>query len=447
MDANIKVECYHSKDQFLENLRTFDVCSNPFESYAFCSVFLKYHPTGNFYFFDIFENDKKIAIIPMECTVDSNLMNTKYFRFIGYREFNYEQYICRNEDVEKVHKYFIDYLAKQSYRSVVNFYDINDGTKLYTLLKDSPLKKKSLKLYLCPCLHFTDTFDEFFTTVYPSSKKRTELKKFQKKLADIGEFRILNIDDKESHDANKMYLDQIYRVHAERFAKVYATSFFGSPKMRPYYSELIESLMKDKKGHISLLLMDEVVIAFIFCLTNGETLIDWIPAFDPAYSKFSLGIVQYKMLFEEMCSPDVPYKIFDYSKGSSVYKRKWAKEETANFQFVMSTSKSNFFSWLLFIIEKNKFVLKCFLREKGILNWIKETLGKMLSMAKKEESSGTKAVINYVENEACTEKLKYSSIVGYPVEARRAILDANYQGWKLSSIEEKGKDLVIVMKK
>ena len=444
---NTHVECYHSVEAFLKCLEAFDVCSNPFESYAFYSVYLRYHHCANFYFFDVYEEAEKIAIIPMACTVDSKLMNTKYFRFIGYRQFNYEQYICRDEYVEKVHNIFMSYLAEQRYHSIVNFYDINNNTALYKLLDGSHLKRKSLKLYLCPCLRFTDSFEEFFKTVYSSSKKRTELKKFQKKLAEIGDFRILNVFDKESHDCNKKYLDQIYRVHSERFAKVYATSLFGSQKMRPYYSDLIESLMRDKKGFISLLLMDEVVIAFIFCLTNGEILIDWIPAFDPAFSKYSLGIVQYKMLFEEMCAPDVLYKTFDYSKGSSVYKRKWAKEETANYQFVVQTSKQNLFSWMLYNLESFKFSFKCYLREKGVLTWIKELLGKLLAFLKGKKNDEKVIQFRYSEGASTAEHLKYSAIVNHPVEVRRELLDCIYQGWRLDGIEENGKELIAYMSK
>lgn len=444
------VICYHSTNQFLENLKEYDVCDNPYESYAFFSVFLKYFPKGNFYFFDINDDNKKIAIIPFECTFDSSLLKVKKFRFIGYRQFNYEQYICKEEDIEKVHDIFLEYLKNQDYAVVINYYDINDATKLFNILDESKLKKSVYKLYVCPFLHFTDNFDDFFKAVYSSSKKRSELKKFQKRLTDLGNFRLVNINDETSYKNNKIYIDQIYRVHAERFTNVYTTSFFGAQSMRPYYSELIESLMKGNKGFISLLLMDETVIAFIFCLTNGKVLIDWIPAFDPAYSKYSLGIVQYKMLFEELCN-NSDYEIFDYSKGASVYKSKWAKEETANYQFLVNLNPKSFVSSLLYGLDKLKYLFKVYLRNKGILSKGKKILGSIITIKRKKDLLKDKVDIIHVKDYLDLDSLytfKYSDIVSLPISDREEILTALYKGGVVKSVNKvEGEVKVFILNK
>lgn len=431
---NIKVICYHEVDKLLNDVKQFDVSENPFLSYAFLSVYLKYYPQGNFYFFNILEDEKVIAIIPFECTFESSILRVKKFRFIGYRNFNYEQYICLDKDMEKVHKIFMSYLQEQEYSVVLNVYDINNASPLYGVLEKDVHPKKKLQLYACPCLHFTENFDEFFKKVYTSAKKRTELKKFQRKVSELGNLKIVNVEDKTSYDANLNYLDQIYKVHSERFADVYATSFFGSEKMRPYYSELIRSLMYGEKAHISLLILDEVVIAFIFCLTNGKVLIDWIPAFDPAFAKYSLGIVQYKMLFEEICNQG-KYQLFDYSKGSSVYKRKWAKEETNNFQFLINLSRWNPFAWLLYVIDKAKFSFKVYLRNKGVLSLVKHKLGELLSFVHRDKKiASTLKIKTIASQEESAFKFNYSELNDLPVENREAILSALYQGKKVISV-------------
>lgn len=434
--ANNKIECYHELDKFLNTLKSFDVSYNPFLSYAFLSVYLKYYPKGNFYFFNVYEDDRLIAIIPFECTFESKVLNIKKFRFIGYRQFNYEQYICDDKDMDKIHNVFMTYLEQQKYSVVLNVYDINNASPLYNILDKEKRANKKLALYSCPCLHFTESFDDFFKTVYTSSKKRSELKKFQKKVADLGDFKIINIEDKASYDANITYLNQIYKVHSERFAGVYATSFFGSEKMRPYYSDLIRSLMYGEKGHISLLILDEVVIAFIFCLTNGKVLIDWIPAFDPAFAKYSLGIVQYKMLFEEICNQG-KYELFDYSKGSSVYKRKWAKEETLNYQFVMNLSKTNPFAWALYLLDKYMFTFKVYLREKGMLSLIKHKLGEFLAWKNKDKNVVSNLVVTNLDNfEGEDYKLNYADINNYPVDTREVVLSAIYQGKRVVKVSK-----------
>lgn len=434
--ANSKIECYHEVEKFLETLKVHDVSENPFLSYAFLSVYLKHFPKGNFYFFNIYEDNQLIAIVPFECTLESRLFSLKKFRFIGYRQFNYEQYICKDSVMEKVHHIFMMYLESQKYSVVLNVYDINSASPLYRILEKENRANKKLALYSCPCLRFTESFDDFFKLVYTSSKKRSELKKFQKKVSELGMFKIVNVDDRESYENNQSYLDQIYKVHSERFSGVYATSFFGSEKMRPYYSELIKSLMYGNKGHISLLILDEIVIAFIFCLTNGKVLIDWIPAFDPAFARYSLGIVQYKMLFEEICNQG-KYELFDYSKGSSVYKRKWAKEETLNYQFIMNLSKYNPFAWLTYLIDKWKFTFKVYLREKGILSFVKHKLGEVLEWKNKDRKQASYLRITTIENnEGNDYKFNYATINNYPIETRNAVLSALYQGKRVVSVNE-----------
>lgn len=432
----VKIDCYNEIEQFLDSVKAFDVSSNPFLSYSFLSVYLKYFPKGDFCFLNILEDGNLIGIIPLEYTFNSKIFNVKKLRFIGYRQFNYEQYICQDKDMLKIHEIFMDYIEKQRSSYVLNLYDINSASPLYSILNNDKRQKAVMGLYSCPCLQFTDDFDTFFKTVYQSSKKRSELKKFQKKVSELGGFKIVNVEDKVSYNQNINYINQIYKVHKERFADVYATSFFGSEKMRPYYSELIKSLMYGEKAHLSLLILDEIVIAFIFCLTNGEVLIDWIPAFDPAFAKYSLGIVQYKMLFEEICNQG-KYKIFDYSKGSSVYKRKWAKEETINYQFIFNIGKGNPVSWLLYLIDKNKFQFKVYLREKGVLEIIKNSIGNVLLLLNKKDNKNTISIrvedtvdgSNYIFN--------YSDLANYPVKTREVVLTSLYQGKKVVSVTEK----------
>lgn len=437
------VNNYQSKEQFLSRLKEFDVCRNPFQSYAFMSVFLKYFPKGNFDFFEVFEDDKLIGIVPFECTFKSSLLKVRKYRFIGYRQFNYEQYICSEDNIEKVHTAIKEYFAKQSYSVVLNLYDINDSTNMFKLLmKEKNIK--SLALYLCPCLHFQPDFEEFFKSIYTSSKKRTELKKFHRKLTELGSFKVINVEDAASYEANVKYINQIYRVHAERFADVYATSFFGEERMRPYYSELIKSLMYGQRGHLSLAVLDDIVIAFVFSLTDGKVLTDWIPAFDPSFAKYNLGIVQYKILFEEMCKQG-KYEIFDYSKGSSPYKRKWAKEETTNYQILMTLPTINPFARLLHKIDCFKFSFKVYLRNKGVLAWIKQVIG---SIRQKKAGSvqPTDFIVEYAE--APAEKgFSYSSIREKSVPVRAAVLNALYAGEHFVSVDEKdGKTRVVLSK-
>lgn len=77
MENNIKVKVYHEENEFLDSVKNFDVSFNPYLSYAFLSVFLKYFKAKKYYFFNIYEGGDLIGIVPFECTFESALLNVK----------------------------------------------------------------------------------------------------------------------------------------------------------------------------------------------------------------------------------------------------------------------------------------------------------------------------------------------------------------------------------
>ncbi len=440
----ISITEYKDKEVFLKHLAGFDIAENPYQSYAFYSVFFKNNVSGNYIFYEMHESGKLIAIVPVDCNGHNRLTGVTKMRFIGYRKFNYQQYICHNNDVKRVHEAFIEHIKKQ--KVVFDFYDISDATPLYSVLSESKLSKAQIQLYCCPWIRINNDFETFFKETFTSSKKRTELKKFQKRLAELGELKLINVYDEQTYQDNLSYLEQIYRVHKERFANVYATSFFGSESKRAYYSELIETLMKYKKGYISLVVLDDITIAFIFCLANTKMLIDWIPAFDPAFSKYNLGTVQYKMLLEELCN-NSSIEVFDYSKGSSVYKSRWAKENTYNYQFIVNTCPGNLFCGLEAWYEKSLFRFKTYLREKGVLSWIKHKLGSVRAMMHKEKTEIANVAVEHLpmdENRKAVE-FHYKDIREYPVPVREDVLSSIYKGESVCGYKTVGGSSIIQM--
>lgn len=433
------------KDQalFLEHLSSFDIADNPYQSYAFYSVYFKNSNSDHYVFYELHEDGKLVAIIPVE-HCGRTITGVTKMRFIGYRNFNYQQYICRDDDVERVHEAFIQHI--KSKKVVFNYYDISDATKLFSVIDGSNLVKAKVQLYCCPWIRINNDFETFFKETFTSAKKRTELKKFQKRLGELGDLKLININDEESYKENKKYLDQIYRIHKERFSDVYATSFFGSESKRAYYSELIETLMKHKKGYLSLVVLDEVTIAFVFCLANTKMLIDWIPAFDPAFAKYNLGTVQYKMLLEELCN-NSQIEVFDYSKGSSVYKSRWAKENTYNYQFIVNTCPKNVFCQLEAWYEKCIFEFKTYLRNKGVLSWVKHKMGSIRAMMNKEKVVESKVSVQHLQKKegAAPIEFHYKDIREYPVPVREEILSSIYKGESVCGYSNEGGLTIVQM--
>lgn len=425
-----KIIEYKSSSEFLDKLATFDVCENPYQSYAFYSVYLEFFGGGKYRFFDVYNDEEQlVGIVPLQCY--KKLLGVELLRFVGYGQFNYEQFICKKENTEFVYKIFTNHIKTRKKPVVIDYFDINNTSPLFELLAKEKLKKTIVQLYGCPLVSFKDdNFDDFFKNAFKEAKKRTELKKFQKKLEGVGDLKICNIKDIDTYNLYKKHIPKTYRVFSERFADVYATSFFSSESMRAYYDKLILTLMEHEKGFISMMMLDDILIAFIFCLANHNTLIDWIPAFDPAFSKYNLGTVQYKMLFEGICA-DKSYEYFDFSKGSTVYKKKWSKDETYNYQFIINFSPKNVIASLMYVIYKTFFRLKTRMRNNGMNGKIKFLLGSLRNLGKKEQKKMMGVNIIEVDATSSNKTVSYSEVVHLPVGVRKEILDRIYSGWRL----------------
>lgn len=413
-------------EEFLAILKTFDVSQNPFQSEAFYRIYFHENPQQNYSFFDISNKDgERIGIVPFEVQKSSTFY--RIYRFIGYRKFNYQQYICSSENTQAVHSEVYKYFQAQRFACIVNYYDINDHTELFRVLSEDNCVKKVIMLYECPFVILGNSFDEFFRRCIKSSKNRSELRKFEKKLSQIGKVSLISISDNTSFDKYKQYISQVFRIYSERFKNVYNTSEFAKPENRNYYISLIETLAINKKCVLSLLTIDDCVISFVLCICNETTLIDWIPAFDPAFSKYNIGTLHYKILFEQLCSSG-KFKYFDFSKGTSVYKRRWAKEKTKNYQLFVHYN-SNFISTIRMFTNQNIYAFKSYLRANGILEKIKNAIGMCHQIGSGEKHY--KYHINFNYNEVYKNEntyFSYAKIVNAPLEDRKHLLDELYEG-------------------
>lgn len=429
--------------EFLKIYKSFDVIDNPCQSYEFYDIFLKNEKNhDNYFFVYIYDSQNTLCgIVPLK--KERKVFGITFYNFVGYRKTNYLGYICKDNNLEYVHKEFINFLLSNQKSYIINYYDINSTKKLYELLCNDNRVSQKIELYYCPITTLTRNFESFFKEKIKESKKRSELKKFRKKLNMLGDVKLVNIYNKETYDMYNCYIDQIYKIHNERFENVYTPSHFSDNKKRSYYDELFKRMAFSNKLFMSFLLLNNSVISFIYCLRNEKALIDLIPAFDPAFAKYNLGTVHYKELFEYLCT-DTKFEYFDFSKGVSPYKTRWTDITTKNYQFLVPIN-INFIGKIYLKLERNYFKLKSKMRKTGILKKIKFILGNFIKEDNKTDKNYETAIINYIDVNNVTfenhvqdnvdiyKKIKYLS-----VEQRKQILNAVYDGKKVDFLNKCG---------
>lgn len=420
------IQEFSNPEEFLVEMRNYKT-ENPFYTEAYFSNYFRKYPNKKYKFYRIKDEGGDRGIVAFE--VSKELPGLSVLNFVAHRKANYHSYLCNPNDVQYVHQEIKNFLRKKKCAVKIEYYDINSESPLYRCLSSDPEVMNKIELYECPAVYLNIQFDEYFQQQIKESKKRTEIRKFIKKLNGIGTLQLITLEDKESFELNRAMIDQIFLVHKERFDGVYTPSHFSDIQMRDYYSNLIEDTIKAGVGYLSILLLDNTVISFIYCLRNGEVLTDWIPAFDPAFTKYNLGTAHYYLLFEKLCNGGW-CKYFDFSKGDSVYKRRWANTSTSNYSFDLQIG-SNPLSQFVGLIDSTKNSMKVKLREKGILKKIKKFMGSFVKENVGEDISYVH--IDIVETDSCIDgNFSYDLIRHGEISKREYILNALYAGNKVN---------------
>ena len=160
---------------------------------------------------------------------------------------------------------------------------------------------------------------------------------------------------------------------------------------------------------------------------------DWMPAFDPAFSKYSLGTVHLMKLFEYLCQ-NPRYRILDFSKGAAVYKARWAKDKTYNYMFVRRYSGS-LIPWIKSSCKVFPITLKNFLRRTGILKKIKSIIVKLRNGPSpniQNESASSFDIVKEFPAGVKETAFSYSKIAKAPISVKSQVLSAIYAGAKPS---------------
>ena len=430
VSIQIGEECFmvseiKSAEEFLAILSDADLSDNAYLSYDYYRVYIKYNPQEDFRCFCVILDGKCRGLLPLYRT-------GLCYQIVGYRASNYLGYICKKEDTQWIDQVITEFIIHNHPEMVIVFYDINSNSSLYNVLKIQK-SVKSILLYRCPLVDCNLDFETLFKTQISKAKKRTEFRKFEKKLERVGEINLYNIDNPEKWEKHGYLIEDIFLLHAERFAEVFIPEDVCLHKNTEYYTELFENLVKKEKALLSVLTIGGVTVSFLYTVVSDGIVMDWMPAFDPAFSKYNLGTVHLMKFLEYLCGNE-KYRILDFSKGAAFYKARWANGETYNYMMV-KRYRNDLICRLKVEIIMSPIRLKNALRKIGILDRIKEVLvkvqnrGKDTIMGLSVKGKSIEWTSEFIDGMK-TAGFDYALIRAYPIEERKKILDAIYNGIK-----------------
>lgn len=253
------------------------------------------------------------------------------YRFLGHGTSNYlEPVVSPGREEEFWHALFTHMEAELG-PAILDLIDLNSESPAHEALRRArPSDHASVPLYPCPEARFVGDWDDTFRALVSSRKRRTEIRKFASRLEALGEVRFEVLNTMDGWAARPGLMDEMAELHADRFAGTLNTALAGDS------FETIRSGVGRSMGrgaNVSVLRADGVLVSFIIAFEAGRSLTDYVPAFQPALSRFNVGHVHLLHLLR--WATEHGFDRFDFAKGESSYKRKWSNAETWNYRHLV----------------------------------------------------------------------------------------------------------------
>jgi CelD/BcsL family acetyltransferase involved in cellulose biosynthesis len=182
----------------------------------------------------------------------------------------------------------------------------------------TPFELRSLDPYRYPGKHyeeliyFSDLRDGYarYKQTLPKSGRKVISRAVNSRLAlqrEVGEVSFEWNSKKQSH------LPLLFKWKSNQYENV--RHWWSRPSIQTLLRELADSDSEDCSGVTSVLYAGTKPISFTFSLRRGRILTPWHTAYDPEYSRFSPGLMEWCALIEEAATRGLDVVDFGYSSN------------------------------------------------------------------------------------------------------------------------------------
>ncbi|WP_068926104.1 GNAT family N-acetyltransferase [Planobispora rosea] len=184
------------------------------------------------------------------------------------------------------------------------------------LVAGQPLLPLRHSRHPSPVIDMRAGYDSYIETIKATSGKtyRTTAYKSRKLQRDVGPLRY------DHATTDTAALRTLLGWKTDQYRRTGRTDRFA----RPWIVELVERLHATDSEHFAgamdMLYVDGLPVAGHFGLRTATTLAGWFPAYDPAYAKYSPGLIQHLNMAEKAAERGI--QIIDMGRGEKEYKEK-----------------------------------------------------------------------------------------------------------------------------
>ena len=344
--------------------------TNPFVQRAWLETWLEhFRPADGHAEFLIFRARDEEVVGYLPCWVTQLPLGPEVYRFMDEGGANSLDFPC-SAPVGYLLLALKNYFRTKKRGVIFRFYDVDE----HSILAKALAGTKSVfcvRLYPCPRVDLSDGWETYAHTRL-TSKRRSELRRLDRRLSALGPLGHIVIRNTVLLVRHAHLVEQLFELHRLRFERVLNTSGFGGLRMQSFYKKLITRTAQEGTLYLSIMTIGDQAVSFVLGFVEANRLIDCIPAFDPSLAPFGIGHIHLHRIMREL--PGQGINIFDFSKGDSVYKAKWATSNSANLLIAVPyhLPLPGYF-WLAILNGKD--ALRVQLRRWGVMMLAKRLLG------------------------------------------------------------------------
>jgi CelD/BcsL family acetyltransferase involved in cellulose biosynthesis len=414
---------FESCEQELDGFLADNQVANPFARVEWLKTWWKHYGNGTtLQLLLVRRNTQLVGFAPLFSIMISKT-RIREFRFLGHRKGNYLGFYAQAGMDRAVFDSVIDYLNKTRSPTILALTDVNSSSSFYEMLvaHDGPKRRGFHKygLYPCPYAELDTDWETFFKKAISQGKKRTELRKFERKLSTLGVLEFETVKDLR-------HLHQVFphmtEIHGSRFSRTINKAL--DDRNRQFLFDVCEAFL-DSGLNLSVLTLSNIPISFVLGFETDKVFVDYIPAFNPVFSRFSVGHIHLMKLMRSLIEKGIA--ILDFSKGEEVYKRKWSTDETWNYLFLVHLN-ANILSSVFYVMKRIRTKVLLWIRESGHGKQIRQLMAgaRSLLRAKEGKSKFTIDITNEKKESEESCEFSYECFCHLPGPVQQFLVEYRY---------------------
>ena len=268
-----------------------------------------------------FKDDELVAGIPIE--VHRAATGIRASHFMGRYHAALADVLVRQSEDDPIARCLVSRVRRRA--DYVDLFGLSRGSVVLRMFAN---EGRAIRRVGAPVLDLTPGWAEVYRTK-TSSKRRNLHQRRRRQLAELGDVSFSMAYEEAELSAA---LEEAFRLHDLRWLGRPDGSEFTTPVGRAFHRDAVRALAREGIPRIALLSVDGTPVAFHFYLLFANTMYVHQLAFDPAYGKYSPGLLATLEAIGHAASEDA--QRVEFLGGDERYKIELADEDEPLYEYI-----------------------------------------------------------------------------------------------------------------